>query len=174
MNAEQLSVERDLWAVQIKQAFKEAGDSYQCAEHFSPTLIRLIVTRPPSDWWCKIAILSKSNRTQLELDDRVLAFSMNDRTKAKLLEALQTRYDTYAASQSLAQEREREARQWAERQAKELNGFCEYKGVSFQIIPGFGRYRVIFDDGHPLEQLTLKQVRAFYEFLKTLDAQIQT
>lgn len=172
MDLEQRSAERDLWAVQVKQLL---GTPYQCAEQFGPAVIRLIVTRPPSDWWCKIAVSSPKNaRTQLELDDSVFAFSLNARTKAKLLEALHTKFDIYSASQALTQEREREAKQWMDRQAKELKGLPEYKGVTFQITPGSGRYVVIFEAGHPLEQLTLPQVKAFHRFLRTLNAQIQT
>lgn len=177
MDLEQQSTERDLWAVQIKQLLQAEG--YVCAEQFGPAVIRLIATLPPgqrpADWWCKLTISSPQNaRTQLAVNDSVFAFSMNARIKTKLLGVLQTDMERFIAGAALTQERETEAKRWADRQAKELKGLPEYKGVTFQITPGSGRYVVIFEAGHPLEQLTLPQVKAFHKFLRTLNAQIQT
>ena len=175
MNADQRAVERAAWAVAIKAVL--AGTDFTCREHLNDYSTMLMVTHPESPGWkAKITVGQRSlNRTQIDLNDVFFSFSLTK--KEALPETLYELRKRYDASIVETREREKAEAEWTVRQSKELADLIPIPTVNFDIIRrGIheGKYRVSLFTNHPLEHLTLEQVKAFHAFLMTLDASVST
>lgn len=175
MNADQRAVERAAWAVAIRAVLVDSEFTYR--EHLNDYSTMLVVTHPDSPGWkAKITIGQRSlNRTQIDLNDAFFSYSLTK--KEALLDSLRELRTRYDASVMETREREKSEADWTVRQAKELAALTHIPTVNFDIIRrGIheGKYRVTLFPNHPLEHLTLEQVKAFHAFLMTLDAPVST
>lgn len=174
MTSDQHAVERAAYAVALKA---DISREFKCREHLNDYSTMLMVTHPDTPGWnAKVTILHRSlNRTQIELNDKFFAFSLSK--KDALMQALRDLRKRHGDDMAEKREREKTEAEWMVRQTTELGALTHIPTVNFDIIRRgihAGKYRVTLFPNHPLEHLTLEQVKAFHAFLMTLNDPVQT
>lgn len=177
MNSDQLTVERAAWAVTLKAAFKGV---YTVKEHLNDYANIFVVTHAESPGWkVNVGICSAHNkRNRLEVDadvplkHRVFANSVRGSTIRKLLDMLAKLRTHHDLISNKTKQKEATALQWTARQEAELAPLGLPDWVYADIItdgPNAGCYRVVFEQGSPMEHLNLDQLEALEQFLKVCD-----
>jgi len=172
MSIERLAVERAAWAVAIRTRLK---DEFTVREHLND-YATMFVVRSESfpNWSAKLTVCSAHNaRNRLELDGKVISYSFSSRIREKLVSILNEHRERHALGQTEAKRTELAEQAWSVREQEELKDLPEFSAVSNTIIrsgPYAGQYTVAFYPGHPLEHLTLEQVKAFHVFVQSLSS----
>jgi hypothetical protein len=164
MNSDELAVRRAAWAVEFRNRLKQAA--FTCKEHLNDYSTMLMVTHADSPGWKVKVALTSRRHVRVEME----GFPPRGRISSpdKVFEILVAHRLSYDTKLTQAKATEAAYRYWHQRQQTEMAGLAEIRGVDVQIIPGLGRYVVIFEPGHPLEQLTLEQFKTFHAFLRSL------
>lgn len=170
MSHERLSIERATWAVAIRTRLQ---DEFSLREYLNDhATIFVVKSDAVPDWSAKLAVCSAHGvRNQVELDGKVISYSFSMRMRDKLIGLLREHQQRYVSTMTEAKRNELAQEQWAAREQTELKGLPELGTVSTTIIrngPYAGQYTVSFYPGHPLEHLTLEQVKAFHAFAGSL------
>lgn len=172
MPHERLAIERATWAVAIKTRLQDDFSLREFLNDYSTTFV--VKSDATPDWQVKITVCSAHNaRNRVELDGKVLSYSFSSRIRDKLVNILNEHRTRHAATLSEAKRAEMSAQAWAARQQEELKDLPEMNTLNTTIVrsgPYAGHYAVAFFPGHPLEHLTLEQVKAFYAFLQSLSS----
>lgn len=160
-----LAVERAHWAVRFKETMSR--DFILVEDQQANDTVFTLIHKDSPGWEATVAVCSHSRRNKLTLNQQAIP--------AISLEALRERIEKLRQEFGLQTvkdaERERAAQGWQERQDSEMTGMAWIDGVTADIIqlgPHAGKYCLSFEPGHPLEHVTLKQLKTFHAFLRTL------
>jgi len=158
MNADELTVAHAALVVKLRTQLRQAA--FICKEHLNDFSTMFMVTHADSPGWkVKVTLrIAPVNRNRVDVDGACV-------NPGLVLERVTEHRRAYDAKLAQSLATEATYRHWQQQQQTELAGLPEIRGVDVQIIPGSGRYAVTFTAGHPLEQLTLKQFKAFHAFL---------
>lgn len=174
MVSDQLSVERAAWAVGIKRLLE---GSFNCRERFGDFATHFDITHADSpNWHAKLSIIASPNhRNHIEINGTVFTYTFRPDIRERMVGILNEARQRHDAAQARSREQEDAEAEWTHRQKRELAGIAEVGTISYEIIRSgvnAGCYTVNLFPGHPLERLTLDEVRAFDNFLKTLHAPV--
>lgn len=157
MSATERSIRRTTWVAKLKRLLEQEG--FNLTRKMNDTSILLFIAHKASpSWQVDLQVYFSDQRNMLELNQKALHFT-DQRTLLGYLNALRA---THAGMAAEARDKEAEAKHWMDRQESELEGVTVPLGVNVEIIklrPFAGCYRVTLDDGHPLEHLTLPQLK---------------
>lgn len=164
MNATKLAMQRALWSAYLKGHLGQMS-GYTVREYVNDYATLFTVTHPETpDWKATVGICSAhEQKNRLEVDRKFFASagSLRKATMLKLVDLLKEMRRRHAAAATKARETEATAAAWLRRQEAELANVALPDWMSAEIIkagPYEGRYRVTFEDGNPLERLTLQQL----------------
>ena len=135
----------------------------------------MIVSHPDSNlWFIDICVkyVEETACSAVFCCDKRIGISTSQNTLSRLLRLVQHDRAAWDRRKAEAEISTIEARKWKDRQAAELENLPSVDGVSARIIiggPAAGRYMVSLSAaGHPLESLTLDQLRKFYALLDSI------
>lgn len=172
MSSDRLAIERVAWAVSLKTRLKEVFSLRETLQDHSTTFV--VKHNDTPDWEAKVVVRTEHNtRNRVELNDHVFGYSFVGGMHDKLIELLHRDRARHMAELADVKRQELESEAWLTRQRQELHGINEIGTVCASIIrsgPHAGEYCVHFYDGHPLEHLTLAQLKVFYLFLSAISS----
>lgn len=171
MSSDRLAIERAAWAVSIKAQLQQ---DFQYREHLNDYATIFVVRHASCPAWkVNVAISAATRaRNRVEIDGEVFSYSFSSTMRNKLAGFLNSHLKRFMEISDEARQQEVAATSWVTRQRAELHSVKEISSVTATIIrsgPHAGKYAIRLQEGNPLEHLTLDQVKAFHEFLHSLD-----
>jgi hypothetical protein len=159
------------WSLALNKLLTSADIAY--AHGIRPTGDIGYYLTGPDGWTSELRLEAGNKASYVVLNNQQFTTSaVSSKLLTRLLKQIVEHRIDYDAKRLLLRSAEAEAAKWTEQQARDLKGLPEERGVTASIIRHgsyAGLYHVNLDSyRNPLQCLTVKQVKAFYTFLKTL------